>query len=247
MAFINRQTLKNYFKKGGFATEKHFIDLIDSSVNTVDDGIAKSPEHGLKLSPIKEKFKLLSFFKRINQEKSDYSFNLDSNNSEGLSINNCNDATIMKFNKSGNVGINTDNPNYHLEINGTLGVKTRVGLYKSGTVPADGNWHYIISGLDGISAFEVVAKAAGKIGKGYYSVAHAIAVKTFGGKKSKHKIRTTTAYYERYLRGLSFRWTTGEMYNYGLQVKTRTNYGICSETKESFLIKYNITNLLDDE
>ena len=195
MAFINRQTLKNYFKKGGFATEKHFIDLIDSSVNTVDDGIAKSPEHGLKLSPIKEKFKLLSFFKRINQEKSDYSFNLDSNNSEGLSINNCNDATIMKFNKSGNVGINTDNPNYHLEINGTLGVKTRVGLYKSGTVPADGNWHYI----------------------------------------------------ERYLRGLSFRWTTGEMYNYGLQVKTRTNYGICSETKESFLIKYNITNLLDDE
>ena len=69
MAFINRQTLKNYFKKGGFATEKHFIDLIDSSVNTVDDGIAKSPEHGLKLSTIKEKFKLLYFFKRINQEK----------------------------------------------------------------------------------------------------------------------------------------------------------------------------------
>lgn len=246
MALINRQTLKNYFKKGGFATEKHFIDLIDSSINSVDDGIAKSPENGLKLSPIKEKSKLLSFFKRINQEKSDYSFSLDTNNSEGLSINDQNNSTIMKFNKSGNVGINTDNPNYNLEINGTLGVKTRVGLYKTGVVPADGNWHYIISDLDGISAFEVVAKAAGKIEKGYYSVAHAIAVKTFGGRKSKHKIRTTTAYYEKYLRRLSFRWI-GEMHNYGLQVKTRTNYGICSETKESFLIKYNIMNLLDDE
>ena len=38
MALINRQTLKNYFKKGGFATEKHFVDLIDSSLNVVDDG-----------------------------------------------------------------------------------------------------------------------------------------------------------------------------------------------------------------
>ena len=77
MALINRQTLKNYFKKGGFATEKHFIDLIDSSVNSVDDGITKSSEHGLKLSPRKENSKLLSFFKRITQEYSDYSFDLD--------------------------------------------------------------------------------------------------------------------------------------------------------------------------
>ena len=40
MASKNRETLKNYFKKGGFATEKEFSDLIDSSMNLIDDGIS---------------------------------------------------------------------------------------------------------------------------------------------------------------------------------------------------------------
>lgn len=245
MALINRQTLKNYFKKGGFATEKHFIDLIDSSVNSVDDGITKSSEHGLKLSPRKENSKLLSFFKRITQEDSDYSFDLNSNNAEGLSINNSDNSSIIKFNKAGHVGINTNNPNYNLEVNGTIGIKTQVGLYKTGTVPADGNWHYIISDLDGISGFEVTAVAKGKVAEGYYSVSHAIALSTFGGKRSKNKIRTTTAYYENFFKRLSFRWI-GEMNSYGLQVRTRTNYGVSSETKENYKIKYNIINLLEE-
>jgi hypothetical protein len=244
MALINRQTLKNYFKKGGVATEKNFSDLIDSSMNSVDDGISKTSDDGLRLSPQKENSKLLSFFKKNNQEGANYSFNLDTNNTEGLSINNDDNSSIIKFNKEGNVGINTDNPNYHLEVNGTLGIKTRVGLFKTGKAPADGNWHYIISDLDGINAFEVIAKAAGKPGKGYYSIAHAIALSTFGGKSSRNKIKMTSAYYEKYFRKISFRWV-GEMNSYGLQIRTRTNYGICSETKENFSIKYNIMSLLD--
>ena len=52
MALINRQTLKNYFQKGGFATEKHFVDLIDSSLNVVDDGISINQKQGLKLNPL---------------------------------------------------------------------------------------------------------------------------------------------------------------------------------------------------
>ena len=115
MAIINRQTLKNYFKKGGFATEKHFVDLIDSSLNSVDDGITKTPEFGVKLSPLKSSSKLLSFFKKITQDQPDFSLNLNSNNSEGLSIDNSEDATILKLKKEGNVGIKTNNPNYTLD------------------------------------------------------------------------------------------------------------------------------------
>ena len=63
MALINRQTLKNYFKKGGFTTEKHFVDLIDSSLNIVDDGISIQKEHGLKINPLGFSTKLISFFK----------------------------------------------------------------------------------------------------------------------------------------------------------------------------------------
>ena len=245
MALINRQTLKNYFRKGSFAKEKHFVDLIDSALNSVDDGISKTPDHGLKLSPAKETSKLISFFNRITQKDSNYSIDLNSNNSEGLSINKEDNAAIIKFNKQGHVGINTNSPNYNLEVNGTIGIKTQVGLYKKGSVPADGNWHYIISDLDGICVLEVTAKAAGRLGGGFYSVAHVIALSAFGGKRSKHKIRTTSAYYERYFRSLSFRWI-GDMNSFGLQVKTRTNYGISSDSKENYKIKYNIINLLED-
>jgi hypothetical protein len=243
MALINRQTLKNYFKKGGFATEKHFLDLIDSSLNSIDDGINKTTEHGLKLSPINDSSKLISFFKRIVDNQPDYSISLNNNNSEGLSLENSKNTSIIRFNEKGNIGVNTNNPNYTLDVNGTIGIKAQIGTFKSGVVPADGNWHYILSELDGISAFEVTAKASGKIEEGYYSVSHAIALSTFGGRSSKHKIRTTTAYYERYFRKLSFRWV-GNMHNYGLQIRTRTNYGLNSKTKENYEIKYNIINLM---
>ncbi len=69
MGIKNRETLKNYFKKGGFATEKQFIDLIESSMNVVDDGITIKPKTGLKINPLGESSKLISFFKRILKKK----------------------------------------------------------------------------------------------------------------------------------------------------------------------------------
>jgi len=36
------------------------------------------------------------------------------------------------------------------------------------------------------------------------------------------------------------------MNSYGLQVRTLKSYGICSETKESYQIKFNVLNLLGD-
>lgn len=247
MALINRQTLKNYFKKGGFAKEKHFEDLIDSSLNSVDDGISKTVDDGLKISPSKKTSKLISFFKAVTQKKSDFSINIDSDNTKGLSINNINNKPIIKFTENGDIGINTNKPNYNLEINGKVGLKTQIGLYKKGVVPADGKWHYIISNLTGISALQVIAKVSGKEGKGFYAVSHAIALSTFGGKKSKNKIKTTNAYYESYFRRLSFRWV-GEKkgFGYGLQIRTLTNYGINADTKENYSIKYNILNLTED-
>ena len=62
MAIKNRETLKNYFKKGGVATEKHFIDLVESSMNLIDDGISMSTKTGLKINPIGASSRLMSFF-----------------------------------------------------------------------------------------------------------------------------------------------------------------------------------------
>ena len=70
MASKNRETLKNYFKKGGFATEKEFSDLIDSSMNLIDDGISMTPRQGLKLNPLGSFSRVISFFKKKITKKS---------------------------------------------------------------------------------------------------------------------------------------------------------------------------------
>ena len=62
MGIKNRETLKNYFKKGGFATEKQFIDLIESSMNVIDDGITIKPKTGLKINPLGESSNVDFFF-----------------------------------------------------------------------------------------------------------------------------------------------------------------------------------------
>ena len=70
MASKNRETLKNYFKKGGFATEKEFSDLIDSSMNLIDDGISMTPRQGLKLNPLGSFSSFIYFFKKKITKKS---------------------------------------------------------------------------------------------------------------------------------------------------------------------------------
>jgi len=53
MPRTNRNTLKEYFKRGSMPNQKHFYELIDSMVNISDDGIDKNPDDGLRFLPRK--------------------------------------------------------------------------------------------------------------------------------------------------------------------------------------------------
>jgi hypothetical protein len=150
----------------------------------------------------------------------------------------------MKIKKDGKIGINTVEPEYELEVEGTLGIKSRVGIYNKGSIPADGKWHSILTKLDGISAFEITAVAKGKVNTGHYCVSHAIALSTFGGRGSKSKIKNTTAHYGGYFDKIVYKWT-GDLHNYGLMIKTRRDYGEDPKTNKPFRIKFNITSLLE--
>lgn len=57
MPRTNRNTLKEYFKRGSMPNQKHFYELIDSMVNISDDGIDKNPDDGLRLAPKSRKTK----------------------------------------------------------------------------------------------------------------------------------------------------------------------------------------------
>lgn len=242
MGIKNRETLKNYFKKGGLATEKQFIDLIESSMNIIDDGISMKPDTGLKINPLGESSKLISFFKKNSQKEAEYSIDINNGN-EGLSFHGEMDKTLIKIKKEGKVGINCSEPENDLDVDGTLGIKSRVGMYAKGSVPADGKWHPILSDLDGIVAFEITAIAKGKINTGHYCVSHAIALSTYGGRGSKSKIKNTTAHYGGYRDKIIYKWT-GSLHNFSLLARTRRDYGEDPKSKSSYTIDYNVSSLL---
>lgn len=245
MALINRQTLKNYFKKGGVPSEKHFVDLIDSSLNVIDDGISITPKHGFKINPLGYSSRLMSFFKQSTQSEPEFSIELNKNDLAGLSIHNKEDESLLKIKSEGFIGINTENPKLNLEVAGSFGSKTRVGVFAKGTVEGDGLWHTIVPNLNGLNGFEIVAYIRGKEGSGRYALSHAIALSTFGGRFSKSRIKASNSYYGSFFNKLSFRWY-GTMNNYNLQVRTKRHYGINPETAEVFKINYNITQLFTE-
>jgi len=245
MALINRQTLKNYFQKGGFATEKHFIDLIDSSLNMIDDGISINQKQGFKLNPIGFSTRLMSFFKKATQNEPDFTVNINQDNVEGLSINNREGDPLLKFDQNKQIGVHTNEPRFDFDVRGVLGIDSKSGNHIVGEVDGDGSWQTIISNLDGINGFEVVASIRGKMGSGRYAIAHAIALSTFGGKSSRNRIKNTNAYYGSFMNRLSFRWV-GEMHNYELQVRTRRHYGVSELDGQPYKIKFNVSRFFSE-
>ena len=245
MALINRQTLKNYFQKGGFATEKHFVDWIDSSLNIVDDGISINQKQGLKLNPIGNSNRIMSFFKKATQKDSDFSVNMNQDNLEGLSINSKERTPLIKFNDKQQIGIHSNEPQFDLDVKGVIGVESKSGNYAVGEVEGDGNWQTIISNLDGINGFEIIASIRGKQGSGRYALTHAIALSTFGGRLSHNKIKYTHSHYGSFFNRLSLRWI-GEIHNYELQIRTRRHYGVNETDGQPYKIKFNVSRFFSE-
>ncbi|GAA0712111.1 hypothetical protein GCM10009430_02200 [Aquimarina litoralis] len=237
---LNRKSLKALFSAGARPKESNFASLIDSMINKIDDGISKSVEDGLILAPQgKESDSVISFYENVEDELPQWSIDLNQEGDKGLSfvtpISDKEATNALHFKKKGSIGVQTTEPRTTFEVNGTLGMKSRVGTHIIDSVPADGEWHDIIKGLDGLVAFEIVAQV-GKEKAGKYALLHAIAISTFG--RSKHKIRKTQAHYGWFWNKIAIRFT-GSTYNYKLQLKTRSNYGTGKK------IKFHVSKLWD--
>ena len=148
----------------------------------------------------------------------------------------------LSIGKISNINNYLNDPKFDFDVKGVIGIESKSGNYAVGEVDGNGNWQTILSNLDGINGFEVVASIKGKLGSGRYALSHAIALSTFGGKASKNKIKVSSSFYGSFLNKINFRWK-GTMHNYELQIRTRRHYGIDTSTGEPYPIKFNVIKL----
>jgi len=235
MAIQDRNTLKGFFRSGQMPTETNFRDMIDSTVNKVDDGLSKNEDDGLMLSPSGSSQKLISFYRNIQDKSSVWSINLDKGSSH-LNFANYLGEPVLSLTSEGNVGIGNDNPEFPLDVAGVVGMQGRIGTYLQGKIPANGVWHTVADNLNGVYAFEVTA-GVGKKKTGKYALAHAIALATYGDSSSRIHIRQ--ALYGSRRNRIQLRWQ-GDTFNFRLEMRTRTDY------EGEFFVQYYISQLWTD-
>ncbi|MCP4983818.1 MAG: hypothetical protein GY935_25360 [Gammaproteobacteria bacterium] len=251
MAKKNRSTLKRYFRKGALPTEDQFNDLIDSTLNTIDEGFDKSPENGFEISVIGDHPRLISFIKSGAASDAVWVIDYDREHDRLLIKKPGSNADLpaaMTFNRDGNVGVNQTDPRHTLDVGGIIAAEGRLGANPDNrkTIAADGHWHSITGALSGCQAFEVMAGVGSK-GTGRYALMNALAMNTFNPRgwlfnflNLKKKIRYQQAYYLFRGNRIKLRWLS-EGEHYYLQMRTLCPYG------DDVIIRYYLTQLWFDE
>ena len=246
MPVRNRNTLKNFFRNGKSPSEMEFSDFIDSTWNKVDDGMSKTDNEGLKLSPTGNSSKIISFFEGITDPDPNWQIAINHDNSKGLAMvkPGHEESPSIVFADSGRVGVKTFTPRTDLEVAGNIASSGRMGGLRIGKVPADAEWHTIVPGLKGFNAFEIVAAAEGNTGEGNYSMAHAMALNANQGKSGTIKIVTSTYGWFDFRDKIRFRWK-GTPESYVLQVRTGKHYFLTGDKKFNY-IRFHICSLWDN-
>lgn len=256
----SRAVLQSYFKRGSLPTEQSFADLIDSSVNRLDDGFTYSPSEGWQITAPGETTRLLAFYQNLKQLKADkpswfmelagpetapssLSFSVPPAQAQDADAPAPGPTGVSQLHlqANGHVGVGTTTPAERLDVAGFVASRGRIGTYRDpqqpGTqVPADGEWHPILTGLTGLHAFEIVAAAYGPQGKGRYAITHATALSAHGARR---RIYHQDAWFWGWFQKIQFRWT-GDQHGYGLDMRTASPFG------DDSLIVYHITHLFDD-
>lgn len=128
----DRTELRSYFKRNCIPTEEHFKELIDGMLNQKDDGIVKIPDNPLCIEAVGEgdSKDILHFYQNFNGSAPDWKFNFKSNDGKlGFSISDGGgDSRLFIDKNTGYIGIGTTNPEYKLEVDGTIkATKLKIG------------------------------------------------------------------------------------------------------------------------
>lgn len=271
MAKRNRSTLRNYFRAGAMPNEDHFNDLIDSTLNTLEEGFDKTAEHGLKISSLENKANLVTFYRdtmpknplwaiKYHQQSDTLNFTAQAQNIQSK-VNDNNplnkpSQSVLSLSQAGRIGVNNAEPLHTLDVKGVIKTDGLVGTsLHNKAIPADGHWHNISEKLEGCQAFDVVL-GVGIKRSGRYALLKACAMNTcapvdylWGLITWKKPIKSQQAHYRSSADKIKLRWVTApkdiddnlSYRPYYLQAKTNTSYG------DGVFIRGHITRLWFDE
>ena len=234
MAKRNRNTLTNIFLRGNISGQ-NYADLIESTVNILDDGIDFDEDNGLKITAKGPSQKLISFYESIGERTPAFSISLNPNNQQGLNISEGRSDSRLFIQQGGKIGLGTTQPSYRLDVKGMVAMEGRVGNFASGFVAADGDWHTIKEGLHGCMGFEVMAHINDEKDQ-RFALTHAILLMSSGKRGTKIRSNMVRAgsrwFWGKFWNKILFRWkldkeaSSPDNLRYILQVKTRTHYGM---------------------
>lgn len=230
----NRKTLKACFSRGRRPSETDFENLIDSTINMLDDGFSKSAETGIALAPMPGKSVVMSVFRKADDDKPEWEIAVDGDDGS-LLIGRPDEkgtAPLLRLKSSGEVELG--NAAHGVLLKGMVSSEGRRGSYRQGQVPADGCWYDITDELEGCWALEVLA-GCGRRNTGKHALLVATAMHCFGAKP---RIKAMDSHYGLWGNRIKLRWVRSG-FSGKLQVKTTFNYGA------GVAISYNIARLWD--
>ncbi|NOS94623.1 MAG: hypothetical protein HOP30_22150 [Cyclobacteriaceae bacterium] len=234
----SREQLKKYFRNGALVREEYFNDLIDSTVNKVSDKVEPTSDSGLGLTPSVNGNRYLSFFKDSISEKNNiptFAWHALGAQQETLSMGTPGATkdqlksvvAFKSFADKGNsvrIGINNVNPVYDLDVNGSVGIRARIGCYRDpaidyNQVKADGQWHKILTNQRGIQAFEIILQASEPDGK--YAMFYAVLTIA---KASNKTVTAISQDYKWWWQRLQMRCVVEKEGVSGIEVRTAMKY-----------------------
>ena len=256
---LNRVELRDRFRAGRMPTEDDFMSLIESMVNSVDEGFDVSEDNGLAIRQQKENGRLLSFFSSQTEYDPLWSANVLKNTEKGetslnLKVPNMGvDESAMTFvgplpsnveNNSSKVrvGIGCAAPKSELDVNGSIASKGRVGHENEKfEVFADGEWYDVTDVLTGCQCFEIVAGVGGVDGDGKFALTHAIAVNVFNSHPS---VNVTQSYSGGRGSRIDIRWQKNKKnkFEFTLQLRVHGKFKNGNKIK----VRYHLTQLWFD-
>ncbi|WP_343606131.1 hypothetical protein [Fluviicola sp.] len=236
MAIRNRNTLIEGFSKGQRPTADDFKNLIDSTVNILDDGFSKDAQSGIKLAPISEQEgTVMTFLQNMTDDAGGrWEFDILNNDMKISRVSEKEKNQLILLKQNGEIELGEEGCDIH--VKGTLHTEQRSGKNLK-QVPANGKWQNLTELLPGIRALEVVC-VMGKRHTGKHAVLVAHATHCFGAKP---RIKYVRSHFGMFGNKLILRWHKSPKDRAcQLQVRTRFKLG------DDIYIQSSITSLWDN-